>query len=132
MIKVQNYDLYRRDIRELVESKPREVSEAICAEEPAEMIQALCKIIRYRAGDVTVGTWDDVRQSLIEEMADTLISIDILKILYDISDAAVDEMLVSKNTRNMQRLRDANAGRMPEDVKRAMAAAHECCGRCVD
>ena len=117
MIKVQNYDLYRRDIRELVESKSREVSEAICAEEPAEMIQALCKIIRYRAGDVTVGTWDDVRQSLIEEMADTLISIDILKILYDISDAAVDEMLVSKNTRNMQRLRDANAGRMPEDVK---------------
>lgn len=132
MIRAQNYALYRKDIKRLVEAKPRTVSEAICAEEPAEMIQALCKIVRYRAGDAAVGTWDDVRKNLIEEIADTLISIDILKILYDISDEAVDEVLLSKNSRNMQRLRGTDTGDMPEKLKQAMAAAHECCGGCVD
>jgi NTP pyrophosphatase (non-canonical NTP hydrolase) len=127
MIRMQNDTTYRQDIKRIVEAKPREVSEAICAEEPAELIQALNKAIRYRLGDVTVGSWEHIRESLLEEMADTLISVDILKILYEVSDGELDGELQKKMHRNIQRIYEKE---IPEAVRKAFAEAHECCGSC--
>ena len=51
----------------------------ICAEEAAELIQAISKCIRY-TDDI------EVKQHLTEEIADVLIMIDQLKIIMDIKD----------------------------------------------
>lgn len=130
MIRVQNYDAYRRDISLLVASRSEEMNASICSEEPAELIKAISKIRRFRMGDNSVGSQEQVMESLTEEIADTLICIDILKYMYGLSDEAVDDMIMKKNARNMQRLAKSARSSMP---LKAMAAAHECCGgRCID
>ena len=130
MIRVQNYDAYRRDIRLLVSSRSEDMNACICSEEPAELIQAISKVRRFRAGDESVGTQENVLDALKEEIADVLICIDILKVMYGLPDEAVDDMIMKKNARNMQRLAKSARSSMP---LKAMAAAHECCGgRCID
>ena len=129
MIRVQNYDAYRRDIRLLVSSRSEDMNACICSEEPAELIQAISKVRRFRAGDESVGTQENVLDTLKEEIADVLICIDILKVMYGLPDDEIDNMILKKNARNMQRLAKIARSQIP---LKAMAAAHECCGGCVD
>ena len=69
----------------------------ICEEEAAELIQAITKMQRYP---------DDLnrRDNLIEEMADVLICLEYLKLIYKIDDAEVDKQMNGKVKRIKNRM----------------------------
>lgn len=69
----------------------------ICEEEAAELIQAITKMQRYP---------DDLnrRDNLIEEMADVLICLEYLKLIYIIDDAEVDKQMNGKVKRIKNRM----------------------------
>ena len=77
----QEKDLYERNIK----YHGIEQETTIAMEECSELIQAISKCKRY-------GCINKYRENLIEEMADVLIMIDELKMIYQISDIDISDI----------------------------------------
>lgn len=71
----------------------------IAMEECAELIQAISKRLRYPKDKKR-------KDNLIEEMADVLICIEQLKIMFDISEKEIQEWIFKKEKRVFERLRE--------------------------
>ena len=67
----------------------------VCMEECAELIQAISKMKRGK----------DNRNNLIEEMADVMICIEILKQVYGISDNEIQNYVRQKQNRSIERMK---------------------------
>lgn len=69
----------------------------VCMEEPAELIQAISKVERYP---------DEVDriENVVEEIADVSICIEYLKMIYNIDQSEVDEMISQKINRIKERM----------------------------
>ena len=66
----------------------------VCMEELSELTQAISKEIRGK----------DDRSNLVEEMADVLICIEILKQVFEITDEDIDSWIKYKQERNLFRM----------------------------
>ena len=69
----------------------------VCMEEPAEMIQAITKAERYPDKVNRIG-------NVIEEIADFSICIEYLKMIYNIDQSEIDEMIIKKTDRVNERM----------------------------
>ena len=67
----------------------------VCMEECAELIQAISKMKRGK----------DNRDNLIEEMADVMICIEILKQVYGVSDNEIQNYVCQKQNRSIERMK---------------------------
>ena len=67
----------------------------VCMEECAELIQAISKMKRGK----------DNRNNLIEEIADVMICIEILKQVYGISDNEIQNYVCQKQNRSIERMK---------------------------
>lgn len=91
-----------REVNEQIIAMNGSVNQSIIAmEELAELQQAISKSIRSMNGDPFVKY--DTRQQLITEMADVLICLNQLKMIYDISDEEIDSMMELKERRTQER-----------------------------
>lgn len=88
MIEVNSYVVKRA-----IEHYGKDVQSTVCMEECAELIQAISKEKR--------GKHD--KQHLIEEMADVIICIEMLKEIYSISDDMISEWIQIKEARIIER-----------------------------
>lgn len=73
----------------------------VAMEECSELQKAISKALRYEQGDRFVA--DNQRYNLIEEIADVLICIDQLKVMFCIDDSEVLSMMKLKDERNLRR-----------------------------
>lgn len=80
---------------------------SVCMEEPAELIQAISKILRWKTSKQT---FDDelapnrkLIENLTEEMADVLIIIEELKYICNISDDDLQKWVEKKQARQIKR-----------------------------
>lgn len=88
----------RREMMEhIVGSRGTETMSVIAMEEPAELIQAVSKILRY-------GLTDESRASLAEEMADVRIILGELSIMYGIGDEEIEHIMERKLQREIARI----------------------------
>lgn len=67
----------RNQVECMVNSKPRDINLAICAEECSELIKEITKVMRYP---------DYPKERLIEEMADVSIILEMLKYSENVSE----------------------------------------------
>ena len=88
-------DLYERNIK----YHGIEQETTIAMEECSELIQAISKCKRY-------GCINKYRENLIEEMADVLIMIDELKMIYQISDVDISDIRQYKMNRQSYRIKN--------------------------
>ena len=88
-------DLYERNIK----YHGIEQETTIAMEECSELIQAISKCKRY-------GCINKYRENLIEEMADVLIMIDELKMIYQISDIDISDIRQYKMDRQSYRIKN--------------------------
>lgn len=79
----------------MVNSKPRDINLAICAEECSELIKEITKVMRYP---------DYPKERLVEEMADVIIILEMLKHSEKVSDEDLQKMVTVKMRRNMKRI----------------------------
>ena len=91
----QEKDLYDRNIK----YHGIEQETTIAMEECSELIQAISKCKRY-------GCINKYRENLIEEMADVLIMIDELKMIYQISDIDISDIRQYKMDRQSYRIKN--------------------------
>ena len=88
----------RREMMEhVISSRGAERMSVIAMEEPAELIQAISKVLRYGCD----GTY---RDSLAEEMADVRIILGELSIMYGIGDEEIEHIMERKLQREMTRI----------------------------
>ena len=88
-------DLYERNIQ----YHGIEQETTIAMEECSELIQAISKCKRY-------GCTDKYRENLIEEIADVLIIINELQLIYDISDNDIENIKNTKMDRMDYRIKN--------------------------
>ena len=80
----------------------KKIQSTIAMEECAELIQAISKLIRYSADKVMLG------DNITEEIADVLICIEQLKLMYKIDDKAIQKWIDYKCQRQVERFKIAN------------------------
>lgn len=73
----------------------KDAQTTVCMEECAELIQSISKLKRYGVYDTS---------NLAEEMADVLICIEILKQVYSVTDAELQEWIDKKQGRIDERM----------------------------
>ena len=73
-------------------------------EECAELIQAVSKMRRVRNSGKDDG---EAYDNMVEEMADVLICLEQLRLMYDIPDHAIQDMIYRKCARQEARINDA-------------------------
>ena len=78
-----------------IEHYGADLQTVVCMEECAELIQAISKMKRDK----------DNRDNLIEEMADVMICIEILKQVYGISDNEIQNYVCQKQNRSIERMK---------------------------
>lgn len=88
------------DQRKVVSFYGPEKQSLVHCEELAEQIQAISKMKRGRNAAAF--------ENLIEEVADVLIIIEQLKLIYKISDHVIQDMVYKKAARQEARIRDAH------------------------
>lgn len=84
-------------MRHIIATRGTETMSVIAMEEPAELIQAVSKILRY-------GLTDESRASLAEEMADVRIVLGELSIMYGIGNDEIGRIMDRKLQREMARI----------------------------
>lgn len=97
MIRIQQTDAYRADIKSLSDALKSGEDAIRCMEECAELCVAISKA--ERTGNI---------DNLIEEMADVLIVIDVQRARHGISDFQLEEVLRDKMYYNIKRLEKEN------------------------
>ena len=90
MIPIDSYVLKRS-----IEHYGKDVQSTVCMEECAELIQAISKEKRGKSD----------KNHLAEEMADVLISIELLKEIYDVSNEQINEWIDKKQKRIRSRMK---------------------------
>ena len=78
-----------------IEHYGADLQTVVCMEESAELIQAISKMKRGK----------DNRNNLIEEVADVMICIEILKQVYGISDNEIQNYVCQKQNRSIERMK---------------------------
>lgn len=130
MIRLTDSSEYRIGIDKLAYYNPTELHVRRTMEECGELIQAVNKMYRTAINEECDGDAPDAaRKSLIEEMADVMICIDIIRSVYNIDDTEVDEAVKIKMRRNLHRLNLNRANKRVSAYGKAFAVAHECCRR---
>ena len=81
-------------VKKSIEHYGANLQTVVCMEECAELIQAVSKMKRGK----------DNRDNLIEEMADVMICIEILKQVYGISDNEIQNYVCQKQNRSIERM----------------------------
>ncbi len=103
MIPLTPHLLHKQNIRNLLHANTAENNNAICMEECAELIQAISKMQRYWLDS------DDgikAKMNLVEEIADVIICIDLLKEMYCIGNTTLETMIDAKMDRNLRRIEE--------------------------
>ena len=78
----------------------------VCMEECAELIQAISKMKRGK----------DNRDNLIEEIADVMICIEILKQVYGISDNEIQNYVCQKQNRSIERMKSDESQELEKGI----------------
>ncbi len=78
-----------------IEHYGSDLQTVVCMEECSELIQAISKMKRGK----------DNRDNLIEEMADVMICMDILKQVYGVSDNEIQNYVCQKQDRCVERMK---------------------------
>lgn len=84
---------------ESIEKYGKEMQSIVCMEECGELIQAVSKCLRGKP---------DATDNLAEEMADVTICLHLLKEMYGITDAQLDEWITRKTARQCERMQADN------------------------
>ena len=82
-------------VKKSIEYYGADLQTVVCMEECSELIQAISKMKRGK----------DNRDNLIEEMADVMICIEILKQVYGISDNEIQNYVCQKQNRSIERMK---------------------------
>ena len=82
-------------VKKSIEHYGADLQTVVCMEECSELIQAISKMKRGK----------DNRDNLIEEMADVMICIDILKQVYGVSDSEIQNYVCNKQDRCVGRMK---------------------------
>ena len=82
-------------VKKSIEHYGADLQTVVCMEECAELIQAISKMKRGK----------DNRNNLIEEVADVMICIEILKQVYGISDNEIQNYVCKKQNRSIERMK---------------------------
>lgn len=93
--------------RESIRKYGKEMQSIVCMEECSELIQAISKCLRGKP---------DATDNLAEEMADVTICLHLLKEMYGITDAQLNEWITRKTARQSKRMQ-ADDPFMEGDVK---------------
>ncbi len=91
--KLPDIDLRDKDLASSIKINGEQKKKIICMEEPAELIQAVSKDIRGRLD----------RDNLVEEMADVMICLEMLKIMHHVKDEELQKWIDHKIDRQMER-----------------------------
>lgn len=94
--------------RESIEKYGKETQSIVCMEECSELIQAISKCLRGKP---------DVTDNLAEGMADVTICLDLLKEMYGIPDAQLEEWIARKTARQSKRMQADDPFLKGEDAK---------------
>lgn len=94
----------KEDIKRLIEAHGEEETLDICFEECGELIQAISKMKRLKRAGKSLNYID-----LLSEMADVLISIEMLKEVAGLASSHVEKMVDIKMTRNMERIEECSS-----------------------
>ena len=82
-------------VKKSIEHYGADLQTTVCMEECSELIQAISKMKRGK----------DNRDNLIEEVADVMICIEILKQVYGISDNEIQNYVCQKQNRSIERMK---------------------------
>lgn len=82
-------------VKKSIDHYGADLQTVVCMEECAELIQAVSKMKRGK----------DNRNNLIEEMADVMICMEILKQVYGISDNEIQNYVCQKQNRTIERMK---------------------------
>ena len=82
-------------VKKSIEHYGADLQTVVCMEECAELIQAVSKMKRGK----------DNRDNLIEEMADVMICMEILKQVYGISNNEIQNYVCQKQNRSIERMK---------------------------
>ena len=82
-------------VKKSIEHYGADLQTTVCMEECSELIQAISKMKRGK----------DNRNNLIEEVADVMICIEILKQVYGISDNEIQNYVCQKQNRSIERMK---------------------------
>ena len=82
-------------VKKSIEHYGADLQTVVCMEESAELIQAISKMKRGK----------DNRNNLIEEVADVMICIEILKQVYGVSDSEIQNYVCQKQNRSIERMK---------------------------
>lgn len=93
----------RKIMKKALEKNGKLKQSVIAMEECSELIKAISKMIRYSSDEDSVCMYKD---NLIEEMADVYIILDELKMMYDILEFDIEEMIKRKIDREEGRICD--------------------------
>lgn len=88
------YNINEKNIAESIQHYGIENQSTVCMEECAELIQAISKAKRGKID----------RDNMIEEIADVLICIEMLKQMYMISDYEINKWIEKKQAREAERM----------------------------
>lgn len=91
--KLPDIGLRDKDLASSIKINGEQKKKIICMEEPAELIQAVSKDIRGRLD----------RDNMIEEMADVMICLEMLKIMHHVKDEELQKWIDYKIDRQMER-----------------------------
>lgn len=86
--------IYKGIITDSIQHYGKNNQSTVCMEECAELIQAISKAKRGKIN----------RDNMIEEIADVLICIEMLKQMYSISDSEIDAWIKKKQKREVERM----------------------------
>lgn len=103
-----NKDQGRAVWRESIEKYGKEIQSIVCMEECSELIQAVSKRLRGKP---------DATDNLAEEMADVTICLYLLKEMYGITDAQLEEWTARKTARQYERMQADDPFLEGEDAK---------------
>lgn len=88
------HDIDESVITKSIKHYGAEIQSTVCMEECAELIQAISKAKRGKIN----------RDNMIEEIADVLICIEMLKQMYMISDEKINKWIEKKQVREVERM----------------------------
>lgn len=90
------YNIDKSIISKSIEYYGEEIQSTVCMEECAELIQAVSKAKRGKPD----------KSNMVEEIADVLICIEILKQIYNIPDCSIKNWIEQKQERILRRMED--------------------------
>ena len=97
----------RKVMKEAIKKNGKLRQSVIAMEECSELIKAISKMIRYSYDEDLNSVY---RDDLIEEMADVYIILDELKMMYDILEFDIEEVIKRKIDREEGRINDGFCG----------------------